>query len=192
MRRYIIIVLLSFLPVLAFSQGAPSPHFGAKGGINFTTVGGESNAFTVKGNLGIYGVYFFDYFWHIKAELLYSGQGHGAQSDTDGKLNLNYLNLPILAGYSPNYNLNFHLGPQIGFLLGAKSKFQGNTTDVKDFFNTVDVGLVFDVAYYFLEKRLGASARYIHGLSNISNVSGESRFNRVIQLTASWRLFVSE
>ncbi len=138
--RYLVILFFIFFFATGFqhliAQGAPKPIVGAKLGLNFANISGESgNKARIAGHLGVYSIISFDYFLKLQFDFLYSQQGHG--SDTgDGELNLSYINIPILARYEMSYNINVNAGLQVGFLLSAKSKFQDQKFDVKDQFNT--------------------------------------------------------
>ena len=62
-----------------FSQGAPKPIFGAKGGLNLANIGGDTdNKLKTAFHAGIYSEVFFDYFLMMQMELLLSYQGHAA------------------------------------------------------------------------------------------------------------------
>ena len=49
----------------------------------------------------------------FQPELLYSGQG--------SSVNLNYLNIPLMAKYNLTKEFSLEAGPQIGFLLSANT-----------------------------------------------------------------------
>lgn len=108
------------------------------------------------------------------------------ESTSETKLRSYYLNMPLLAKYKPNENLFFVLGPQVGYLLSAKSKYesQGSTKqylngnlvnessdtdsgeiDAKSSFKSIDFGLAIGGGY-FINENIFAEIRYIHGLNN--------------------------
>jgi len=169
----------------AYSQGAPKPIFGAKGGFNFANIGGDEtdNKMKTAFHAGVYSEVFFDYFLMMQAELLLSYQGHAPASDFDNTLNLWYINLPIMARYNIGYNLNVHAGFQLGLLLSAKSKFTDTTFDVKDQFKGIDFGLPLGVGYDLMDRKISLTARYIIPISNISKDSAFKRNNQVFQLS---------
>lgn len=75
---------------------------------------------------------------------------------------------------------NLEAGPQLGFLISAKSvaQIEGNSQkvkeDVKSIFNTVDFGINFGGAYD-LDEHFSVGIRYNLGLSNIGkNEEGDS------------------
>ena len=78
-----------------------------------------------------------------QTELLYSIKGAKAeqtQTGSDVSLNLNYITLPILLAYKASPNFALKLGPELGYLLSAKSSVDGNTTDISKFYEDFDFG----------------------------------------------------
>jgi len=187
--RTTFVILTAFLFSLSvFGQGAPAPILGAKGGINLSSVGGDTDS-KVKfvPHLGAYSEIFFDYFLMLQIEALLSFQGHGELTTSGNKLNLTYLNFPVLARYNLGYNFNVHVGLQFGFLLSAKSEFQGNKTDVKSQFKSVDLGIPIGLGYEFMDRKFNATLRYIIGVNNIADFPGTRR-NNVFQFSVGMLL----
>ncbi len=83
-----------------------------------------------------------------------------------------YLQLPLLFKYR-NSGFSAFAGPQIGYLLYAKDKMQGTTTDSKDSYKTMEFAGILGVGYT-LESGIGFDARYHMGISNIARKSEES------------------
>ena len=192
MKKFAIIFLvLALLGSGAFSQGAPKPIVGAKGGFNFANIGGESdNKMKTAFHAGVYSEVFFDYFLMMQAELLLSYQGHAPfdSQPFSSSLNLVYINLPIMARYNLGYNFNVHAGFQFGVLLSAKSNYTDSngdkqSFDVKDQLKGVDVGIPIGVGYEFWDRKLNATVRYIIPINNISTDSAFKRTNSVFQLS---------
>jgi opacity protein-like surface antigen len=95
--------------------------------------------------------------------------GEGAKiDDSDVKLALTYLNLPLLFRYNFSENLSAVTGPQIGFLLSAKAKDDGDSNDVKDSFNGTNISWGLG-AQYELPNNLNVGLRYNFGLSDIAD-----------------------
>jgi len=106
----------------------------------------------------------------IQSELLYSIKGTKAeetQFSSDASLNLNYINLPILFAYRAAPNFSIKLGPEIGYLLSAKSKVDGGTTDLTDLYEELDLGADLGLAYTF--KKLAIDLRYNYGIKELLN-----------------------
>ena len=199
MKKVTFLLALLFFTHFSYSQFIPVPSWGVKGGFNFANIGGEETDNSIKTalNAGVYGQKHFSAFWNMRLELLLSGQGHGAKTDFDNKLNLLCLNLPITIEYAPSFNWGIHAGFQPGLVLSAKSKFEDTSFDVKDQFNTIDLALVAGGSYYLMDKKVAITLRYNHGMTSLSKSTEfspdpQTRFNRVIQVTVSYmvaRLF---
>lgn len=191
---FFVALAVSTFSFSAFGQGAPKPIFGAKGGLNFANITGESdNKMKTAFHAGVYSEVFFDYFLMAQAELLVSYQGHAPVDDTAfaSSLNLWYINLPIMARYNLGYNLNVHAGIQLGFLLSAKIKVNEDGVDpfnVKDQTKGFDFGLPIGVGYEFWDRKMAVTARYIIPISNISQDAALTRKNSVIQLSLGFKL----
>jgi hypothetical protein len=82
------------------------------------------------------------------------------------------------------YDNGFRLqaGPQLGFLVGAKSEIAGEKIDVKDEFESIDLALGAGLSYVNPATNFGVDFRYNHGLTNLSKVDGPSYYNRGFQV----------
>ncbi|WP_047545908.1 porin family protein [Psychroserpens sp. Hel_I_66] len=192
--------LMLFAAVAAFglsSVNAQEVKFGAKAGVNFATIGGDvedadgRTAFHVG---GVAEIMISDKF-SVQPELLYSAQGLQQKEEFEGftfesKLKLDYINIPIMAKYYVAEGFSIEAGPQVGFLLSAKEEFEfegdSEEEDVKDAFNSIDFGAGVGVGYR-MDSGLNFSARYVLGLSNIFEDSGDfSAQNNVIQVSVGY------
>ncbi|MDB4919991.1 porin family protein [Mucilaginibacter sp.] len=154
----------------AFSQTKGTTEFGINVGYNAATVttgNGQTNSDYRSGiNLGVSADYYFSDRWSIKGKLIYDQKGwsNGFIDDGSGAITtdykLDYLTIPVMAnwhfGHTRNWYLNF--GPYVGILLNAKET--ATSTDLKEFFNTADIGLdvgigikfpISDRAKFFIE-----------------------------------------
>lgn len=191
-------LLLSALAVCAFtfanaqedSSSGINVSFGAKAGLNLANVTGDVEDNDMKAGFHVGGmaeIAFSDKF-AVQPELVFSTQGY--QVDVAGetvKANLNYINLPIIAKYFVTEGLSIEAGPQVGFLVDAKYKFDGDTEDIDDT-ASVDFGLNFGAGYK-LDNGLNFAARYNVGLSNIYDGPGSDDFkvnNSVFQLSVGY------
>lgn len=106
----------------------------------------------------------------VQLEVNYSRQGTGVVAEdgsTAGSFNLDYVTVPVVIKLYGSPRLNFFAGPQVGFLLSAKSKQQNAAEqDVKDQFKSTDFYAVFGAEYKFANG-IFVNARYNLGLSNI-------------------------
>ena len=172
-------ILLSAVAVMAFmSVSAQETRFGVKAGVNFHTLTGdiEDQSSKVGFQAGAFAEFKLSDKFAIQPELLYSTQGTKfEEGDDEIKYNLSYLNIPVMAKYYVAEKFSLEAGPQIGFLLSAKGKFDiteegvsvSGDEDIKDSFESIDFGINFGAGYDFTEN-LSAGIRYNLGLSNIA------------------------
>jgi opacity protein-like surface antigen len=176
-------ITLSIIAVLAFGfTNAQETKFGVKGGLNIANFGGdaEDTKSLIGFHVGGFAEFKLSEKFAIQPELLYSAQGAKIEESFEdesfeSKLSLGYLNIPVMAKFYVAEGFSLEAGPQIGFLLSAKSKweetFEGETvsgdTDVKDAYKSIDFGVNFGAGYNFTEN-LSAGVRYNLGLSNIA------------------------
>ena len=196
-------IILTVAAVFAFGfTNAQETKFGIKGGVNFANLTGdiEDNSSLVGFNVGgLVEIKVSDKFF-IQPELLFSAQGAKAEYtegtiNYEGKLNLGYLNIPLMAKYYVAEGLSLEAGPQIGFLLSAKSKFDvtdgtnsaSSEEDVKDDFESTDFGFNFGAGYDFTSN-LSAGVRYNLGLTNIAKNSGDEELkNTVLSVSLAYK-----
>lgn len=197
------LITLSFEPILA------QYNYGIKGGLNLTNnvVNQQSTINDSKYKPGIH----FGFFASadvtekidLQAELLYSGKGYRfveTAFSESGNLNLNYITFPILVGYKATDLLRLNIGPELGYLISANSKFGPDRIDVSDKWdNKLDIGLAAGLDYTLSEK-IFAGVRYTHGFSSVvanayvsdnnGNSTGErAKFqNRSLQLSFGYLL----
>ena len=109
----------------------------------------------------------------IQPEVLFSTEGSKLKSEGEEfAFNLSYINVPVMAKFYPAPKFNIQAGPQIGLLVAAKGKYQGETDDIKDGYKTAAFGLNIGAAYDFTEKCF-IETRYNFGLSNIADTNEE-------------------
>ncbi len=180
MKKFLCVVTVSCLFFPAISQNT---HFGIKGGVNLSTVkvsDGEDYDGKTGFHLGGLAHIHVSKQFAVQPELMFSTQG-GQDDGDDFKLNLNYINLPILAQYMFDGGFRLQTGPQIGFLTGAETKSGDIEVDVDDQIQSIDFSWVFGGGYLF-PSGFGVDVRYNLGISNISDISGYEAKNRVFQL----------
>lgn len=151
----------------AFSN-AQETRFGVKGGLNITSFSG-GNYYDAKSLVGFQVGGFAEIKvidrLAIQPELLFSTQGARLEfGNTDFDTKLNYINVPVLAKFYVTKQFTVEAGPQLGFLVSAKSEGE----DVKDGFKSVDTGFNFGVGYNFTDN-FSVGARYTVGLANIAD-----------------------
>lgn len=137
-------------------------------------------------NVGVGGDYYFNNRWSLRSGLLFQTMG------SDGAFaieELRYLSVPINAnwhfGSTRKWNLNF--GPSVGFLTSAKAA----GVDIKDSFNTTQIGLNLGIGYKIeVSPKFSILVDYqaMAGLSNatkdftVKNSTGSLNVGAVIKL----------
>ena len=180
----LLVVSLVALTSVASAQGF---GWGVKAGIN---VAGVSNAESGVGSMigftgGVFADYRFSDLVALSADLLYSAQG--CRYNSDNKMTLSYLNIPILANFYVWGNLAVKAGLQPGFLLGSSGRLFGEKESGTDGLKSVDLTIPVGVSYEF-PMGLILDARYGIGATNILDYkdAGTSR-NGVFTITAGYR-----
>lgn len=128
----------------------------------------------------------------LQPELLYSMQGAKSSikvgsaglddyANLDERIDLNYLNIPIMLQYVVAKHLRVEMGPQLGILLksegevilepnpGSGSEQMKFINDLKESTKTIDFGLNIG-GVYELDNRLNFTLRYNLGLTSIGDL----------------------
>jgi len=163
---------------------APAGHvsLGIKGGVNMYNVHNDDNTkYDQKTgyHFGLLGHIHLDNQFAIQPEIVYSAQG---AKIGDTKYNLDYINVPALFQYMFDNGFRIQAGPQVSFLVSAKSILNNNTTDNKDNLKPIDFGLSIGASYVVPSTGFGIDARYNLGLININKDSAVKSTNRGLQL----------
>lgn len=192
------IILTSIVfAALAFSAKAQTPDIklGAKGGVNFSNITDSDMDGKTGFHVGVLAEAFLSEKFSIQPEILYSTQGAELKNDNSSlKLNVDYINVPIMAKYYVADGFNIQAGPQFGFLTKAETKgtldgIGSGTIDVKDSAESFDFGVNFGLGYE-LPAGLFFDARYNLGLSKINKESvswAEDGKNSVFQVSVGYK-----
>jgi len=136
----------------------------------------------------------------LQIEGLFTRKGNrlvNEQAGIDSKLTIEYVEIPVLAGFdvasAPSASLRVHAGPTFGFKLHrTETGFDIPLPEVDQInIKPADVGIAFGAEID--HKRLTAGARYTLGLSNIFDddtvLYGVDKLtNRVFAVYAGWLL----
>ncbi len=104
----------------------------------------------------------------LQPELLYAVKGTRYEGNDDSKMEVQYISLPVMIGYSIN-NLTLKAGPELNLRVGVNSPLL-NILSEDDLFNSTEVSIGAGLAYKFLEN-LGAEFRYTFGLTEAGNLT---------------------
>lgn len=201
---FVLVFLVSTNIRSAFGQEV---IFGLKGGMNFShlTIDGANDKNIIPGYHlgGFVGIPLAGSF-SIQPELLFATKGtkwveENSAFSTDVRLKLNYLELPVKLVYNLSRDVDFQVGPYMGFLLGVSSdsKIISGTGSVnfsnefkKENFNSTDFGLHGGMRFFLSPIYLGFS--YKLGLSEVAKEGKNARIflddasNRSIRIYAGF------
>lgn len=201
-KLFLSVALLATLAVSQAQEKNESVKFGAKAGLNLSSVSVEStfnsdiNALTglyVGGFVSIPVASKFTF----QPELLYSMQGfkeylNDRGSIYDAKVKLNYISVPLVFQYQFVDKFYVEAGPQLDVLMSAKasqtvtysssnSTINRDNIDVKEFYKSFVIGVDLGAGYHITDNLI-ANVRYHFGVSNSSDSDGVKAKNRVVQI----------
>ncbi|HEX8350149.1 MAG TPA: porin family protein, partial [Hymenobacter sp.] len=162
-----LILSLGLLAGVVSAASAQDIRFGAKVGVNYSTItaddteGIESKIGLQAGGLVNFGL---SDLISIQPEVLYSQKGYQSEEDSDFKVKLNYIDIPVMVKVNAG-GLFFEGGPQVGILASAKATDGSTDVDIKEGLNTVDFGYAVGLGYQ-LESGPMLGLRYNGGISN--------------------------
>lgn len=174
--KKVIVSLFSF--AISAALFAQVPKYGLKAGLNLATITGSGGDLKPGFNGGVLAHIHITPAFSLQPEVMYSNQGT-KYSSTD-KLLLNYINVPLLLQYNFDNGFRLQGGPQVGFLLEAKSKSGSVEIDRKSSYNTVDFSIPVGFSYLGYSG-FGADARYNIGVTNVVKNSTTTYRNSVLQ-----------
>ncbi len=201
--KKLLLVPLAVLFTVGMAQ-AILPSFGIKGGLNMAKYTG-SDAGSNDYKMGAVGGAFIclDLIaLKIQPEVLFSQKGAKEEGTIDilgtpvsysGSTTANYVEIPVLAKFSFGKIIvpSVFVGPSLGMLMSANAEVEiggvsSGSVDVKDAYNSTDLGLVFGVEVKTPAK-LSIEARYNMGVSSVAKDFGGTSFD-VKNSTASLML----
>jgi hypothetical protein len=173
-------------------------RFGVYGGVNFANINGDSESYD-EAKTG----YQFGFMYCLFTTGLlscwvepgynaigskYNDTYSGGGGSLSGTVNLGYIMVPVVARVQTEIGLFGDIGVQPQILVSAKDKYGGSNNDYKDYVNGFDFGGVIGAGFEF-RKRVGLSARYYAGFSNINKMDTDSKdHNNVFGLRLHVRL----
>lgn len=180
---------------------------GIKGGVNSATLGAEGLG-KLKSKIGYHvggmlEIPIYEYF-SIQPEVLYSVQGasySGTKKEVgiDLDIELNYIQVPIMAKFNATDKFSIEIGPEVGYLNSSKSQYEGTIDGVGTIegddlfeFESIDVALSIGATYQ-LPIGVFLSARYNMGQTNLNDKSlydsyfGDLKiYNKVLQFSVGY------
>jgi len=164
----------------ASNADSMAPSFGVKGGVNFATLNGDIDSpdSRTSFHVGVFAEMPIAPIFSVQVEALYSGQGAEAEfrgSDGDkAELQLDYINVPVLAKFYIVKGLSIEAGPQFSFLVNDEFDFNPNSDggdipldDNGPDFKTFQVGVAGGLTFQ-TDLGLFATARYVQDITDIA------------------------
>ena len=163
---------LFFLAALSFSMIAANAQFGLKGGGNLSNWHGDN--FTSSDVDPLFGFYIGPYYnasitshFSVQSEVVFATAGI-KDANSSEKIQTNYINISVVPRYNQGCGWFIGTGPELGLLMSAKDKYQGNSVNVKDELKKSNFSWAFMTGYDF-KMGFGIYTRYSLGLSDIDN-----------------------
>lgn len=197
MKKLLCIAVFTALFIPAV-MAQPGIHLGIKAGANMTKIDGEQfkDGFNFNYYVGPFLELQFSKGFGIQPELLFTqSSSHTGSNFSDiyndfgdqfnnKEIKLNYLAIPIMANIHLSNALVLQLGPQYSILMNDHESLGENTKHAfKDGDFSAAAGLWLNLPF-----GLSVSGRYVIGVSDISDVSNEQKWNsQAIQLGVGFR-----
>jgi hypothetical protein len=174
-------LILAATVLFAFGANAQmKAHFGVKAGMNASELHVKNAELKPQTKIGFHA----GALAHIHAdgspfafqpEIMYSLEGAKSKMVGDKySTDMHFINVPLLAQYMFDNGFRIEAGPQFGFLMAAKAKSGGSTTDVKNGYKSTAISLPVGIGY-LTSSGLGFDARYSFGLSDLSKTKGDNK-----------------
>ncbi len=188
MRKKIVLILLI---IFQFNSKAQDIRYGIRAGLNLSSLKGDVNQEDFSSLIGIhfggFAILKINDDFSFQPELYFSTQGAKYEYSLtygnnnyfeNGKLILNYINIPLLAKFHVTEEVSFIGGTQINLLLNAKNSFNVNqnsngisntyseSVNVKELYKSSTFNFTIGVCYS-ITKNILMDARYNIGLTSI-------------------------
>ncbi len=205
MKKFLIIVALLTTSVTLLAQHDEGDFtIQPKVGLNIATLSDADKAIA-HFHLGLEAEYMFTDKFSVGFGAMLSNQG--AKYNASGALgryeiDLDYVQVPILANYYILPGLAIKTGIQPGFKMRAKAKFDdhkidldqlyglyNNVTDDNTKVGSVDISIPVGISYEY--KNIVLDARYFWGLTKVLN-RGEAFYNRVFMLSLGYKFQLTD
>lgn len=213
MKKNIFWILLGLLLSFKTNIFAQEINYGLLGGIDFANArltnkpkaNGDSRIFhpMVSFNVNGYIGYKISRLWGLSAEPGFIQKGGVMLYDKENKddnkrLQLNYLQLPILVDFYMGEKLFLSVGPEFAYMINAKLKSKDNLQDISKFYeNDFEISGVLGINYN-IHANFDIGIRYNHGLTYSSILTlrdadgasiGESKeYNQYFQVFVRFKL----
>ena len=191
MKKSILTYIIATISLCSYGQIS----FGLKAGLNINSLGASSSvvADNYKSNLGFhFGVYgqvkLNDRLFFIP-ELQFNQRGASTNSstNTNGRINLNYIDFPILFSYQPIKKISIDLGPNLSYKLSAVATSGSSSNNVDNLFDkNFDIGVSTGVRFNVTDK-ISIIGRYYYAISSVTEITYADINNNKTQVTLANR-----
>ena len=170
-----IVFIIGLCVIAMFSQANAQTKFSVQGGLNLMQMKASAMGLSIEFdadaalNLGVIADFKGTDNFNLRSGLLYNGNTSSLTFEGEKqKTTVNYLSVPLQGRFKVSEGLYAIAGPQLNFLLSAKERYDGSTSDdLKDAIKSSSFSGLFGAEYQFSDKfRLGVN--YTAGLSNIA------------------------
>lgn len=182
-----LLFLLSLADSASVSAQYYKPHFGIKGGLNYSNLrieDADKTETTTGFNVGTFANIPITGFLSIQPEFYYTTKGASVTynnifADGTASFTSNYLEVPLLLVLNLTNKFSFHTGPFVSYMISGKVTNSSNVT-LFDFenninpedYNRFETGWATGIEYDF--GLLGLGARYNYGMTKVGK---EKTFN---------------
>jgi len=187
MKKIMMIAAMMVAAVSAKAQFEPGTFsLQPKAGLTVTEITSDDSRFKAGFTAGVEAQYQLKSWFGLAAGVQYAQQGSKVKN-VDSKINLGYINVPIMAKFYPVKGLALGAGIQPGFMTSAKiTDYQllggKQDVDIKDGCNKFDFSIPLSVAYE-ADFGLVIEARYNAGLTNVAKDAfeggGYDRYDKI-------------
>ena len=168
------VFIIGLCVIAMFSQANAQTKFSVQGGLNLMQMKASAMGLSIEFdadaalNLGVIADFKGTDNFNLRSGLLYNGNSSSLTFEGEkAKTTVNYLSLPFLGRFKVSEGLYAIAGPQINFLMSAKNRYDGETSDEKEAVKSSSFSGLFGAEYQLSDKfRLGIN--YTAGLSNIA------------------------
>lgn len=155
----------------------------------------DGNQVNISYHVGFFGEFAIGEKFFVTPELQFSQRG--ASGGSSGfRINLNYIEMPLLLSFSPVKRIRLDLGPNVALRVSTVLKSSNGQKATGDYFDRFDFGLTTGIRVS-VSERISIIGRYYHGLTSIDEtyyrdannnpVAEVKTFNRNGQLGLSYR-----
>lgn len=178
------LILLVFFGIVSSSYAQTHIQPGIKAGLNVANVHGRNFDYNPRASFHAGGLLHIhlNKTWAIQPELVFSSQGAKyTNNGIDYRTKLDYINIPALIQFMTESGFRVETGPQLGFLVSARSKAnEGTNNNVNNQYKSADLSWALGAGFLF-PSGFGIDARYNFGITEITQNTNLNRRNNVFQ-----------